>query len=214
MSYKISDYEFQYLTSLINKEFFKSKSSIKKINIYLENRILINIKYSNLAHLLGVQYYSKIIDIKNNKRKDLFNWFIYNFSNKKILFSTLYKKISSNWNKLKKLKEFEKFNSWKDVLSCLVSKLFCFIEFINKFLIKKEEINLSYFKNKDFSIEYFFVFKKQPKEMYLLGTKKISNIAYSFETHIPMSFQIWEVKKISKFELSKIIIENIKIECN
>lgn len=52
----INDQKFQEICSLLYKVFF-DENKIKKINIFLSEKKLINIKYENLAHLLGIQYY-------------------------------------------------------------------------------------------------------------------------------------------------------------
>lgn len=57
----INDQKFQEICSLLYKVFF-DENKIKKINIFLSEKKLINIKYENLAHLLGIQYYIWILN--------------------------------------------------------------------------------------------------------------------------------------------------------
>ena len=215
IKHKITDQEFKNMMTLIFDVIFNHSKNkkIEKINLFLDdNQTLINVKYWNLSHLLGLHYYLAIINENKTSKEDKFKKFIYKCKTGKILFSSIIKKIDTNWNLLNKkhiLKNFQK----KEIVSNLESKLLCFYHFIQRFILNPNVLkeNLILYESSELNIKYFFIFHVENKFMFLIGTKKISTDGYFFQTFIPMSFQKRNIKKLHSKNFKKFGINKIKI---
>ncbi len=212
MKRRMTDNEFRNITTYIFDVFFKDskKTKINKINVFLEKNKLINIRYLNLNHLIGIQYYTYIIQEKSNS--DLFFKFLYKCKTNKITLTTIIKKINTQWNQLKNLKTFQVFKNKQNLLSCLESKLICFFTFIKKFLEQPSKQKVLQYEIKNKKIECFYVFNVEIKSIYLIGCKRISTNGYQYKTYVPMSCQIKSINELKDKNIQTLNV--IKVTMN
>ncbi len=215
MNKKMNDETFKNITTRIFNVFFsheKNKSAvINKINIFINGNDLINIKYLNLGHLLGTHYYEEILNL--TRRSDIFFAFLYNSKISKIIWSSIVKKVNSNWKFLRRSSTFERFRNHKDLLRCLESKLFCFDKFIDKFIDDDlTNKNMIIYDSNNSNIKNFIVFHVEENKLYVIGLKNITEHDYFYSTFVPMSMQIklYDIlknKNKSIIKIKKVIIE-------
>ena len=202
----ISDNEFREKINKI-KQFIFTKE-ISKINIFFENKILINLTYDNFSHLIGLQYYLKILSIK--KHKNVLFGFLNNISNQKILWSSICKKIKNEW---KRVNFNSSFANWYDCIAKLIFKINGFIklmEIISQRVTKSPQYLTYKFQNKN-QVDYFLMLDLVKKNFYcFLGLKNISGDNYQYRTF--KAITIKSLKKIVKnYENQNWILERVNI---
>ena len=204
----ISDNEFRAKINKIKKFIFTKE--INKINIFFENEILINLTYDNFGHLIGLQYYLRILSIK--KHKNVLFIFLNNISNQKILWSSICKKIKNEWKRL----SFDlSFSNWHDCIAKLIFKIDGFIKLIE---IISQEFSKSFqyltykFDNKN-QVDCFLMLNLIKKNFYcFLGLKNISKDSYHYKTFKAITIKSKSLKKlIENYENQNWIFKTVKI---
>ena len=204
---KWTDEQFRIQMLIIQNYIFNN--NLAKVNFFFEDNKLINLTIDNFAHLIGLQYYGKVLKQKLN----LFT-FLKQVSQKKILWSSIVKKIQIEWKTNLSKKFAGSFKDPKDCINKLVFKVEAFITIIKKIstLKNKDQIGSYQFNNKNF-VDYFLKYhhlNDDHNHYYLLGLKRISGPNYQFDTFKPITLKIMK-KDIETYFIENWIVKKIKI---
>lgn len=190
--------------------YFFDRDKNNKLNIFFDNVnnvdkkiFLIQIKETNLFHLLGFHHWQKIISIKNKKDFVFMKTFINKFLNTTKPFDELQKIVNNSWRRMS-----------SDIINKYSSNIF-FHFLINRIKIFIEFIELIY-ENKNI---YFYLCNNRKNDFISwsnnsnqqLVLKNISKAHYEYITYIPISIRINKIKMQNPIILK---IRNIQPKSN